>query len=213
MSLRFLFCIVFLGVFLSSCTSNKFEIYHKNMSCKKVNKFSVEERNQNYPYNKSSRIAFVSFLGKIDKLPKKEKIELDDDEIYFEEVYTPLSVMIGYFNILKEDFSRYNPKDFEESIDLDEYQKNELTDLIFNFGYRKYNGKFKTANCYTPRNAILFFDGNDELFEFVEICFECYKYRTSNDELFDLGEDCSDKTILLQNLFSKVGIKYGVETE
>lgn len=211
MAFRFLFCFLFFGIFLSSCTSNKFERYHKNMECKKIKNLSTKERNQNYPYNKASRIAFVSFLGNIDKLPKPEKIKLDDDEIYFEEVYTPISVMVDYFNILREDFSKYNPKDFEESIVLDESQKNELTNLVFNYGYRKYNGKEKIANCYTPQNAILFFDENDKLFEFVEICFECHKYDLSDRKSFDLGEDCSDKLDLLQNLFAKVGIKYGVD--
>jgi len=184
------------------------------MSCKKVKLFPIKERNQNYPYNKASRIAFTSFKDDYRKLKGEDgKKYIYEDNGKMVEAYPVGEIMIEYFSILKDDFSRYNPKDFEESIDLTEEQKNELTDLIFNYGYQKDIGIMSASMCYMPRNAILFFDENDNLFEFIMICFDCNNYRTSKNELINLGEDCSDKMIMLQNLFAKAGIKYGTKRE
>lgn len=98
---------------------------------------------------------------------------------------------------------------FEEKVELSEHQKNELTDLIFNVGNNIY---VSGAKCYKPRNAILFFDDKNKLFEFVEICFECNNYRTSNEKM-NLNNNCDEKLYQLKEKFAKVGIKYGIEKE
>jgi|SRR5690554_358193 len=208
MFFQFLFFVLFIGISLNAFSQDDSE-----MSCFKVNDFSVEERNQNYPYNKASRIIFVSFKSDYKKLTEEEqtgvieKEEFDDDiTIYVMDG----AVMKKYFDILAKDFSRYNPKDFEESVNLKELQKKELTDLIFNYGNNSEDAIVWYAACYMPRNAILYFNEDGELFEFIEICFECNRYRTSNDNI-NLDYNCGEKLNLLQNLFAKVGIKYGVE--
>ncbi|WCM42749.1 hypothetical protein MG290_03455 [Flavobacterium sp. CBA20B-1] len=117
-----------------------------------------------------------------------------------------------YFDELKNNFSYYNPADFEEKIDLNEEQKNELTDLIYNFGNNHNNAVMWAAKCYMPRNAILFFDDRNNLFEFIEICFECSRYRTSDDNV-DLNNNCAEKLYLLKEQFAKAGIQYGVKKE
>ncbi len=173
-------------------------------ACSKVNDFSVEERNQNYPYNKASRIVFTSFKGNHGKLSgNKDKIDKKEKDVYMSG-----QAMREYFDMLKDDFSKYNPNYFEERFDLSEEQKNELTDLIFNFGNNAENAVMWAAACYMPRNAILFFDENDDLFEFIEICFECNRYRTSTDKI-DLNNNCGKKLGLLKGLFVKAGIEYG----
>jgi len=59
-------------------------------------------------------------------------------------------------------------------------QVDTLTDLTYNYGFKlKYKSKRKVyfigrlTQCYNPRNAILFLDKNNNVFEFIEICFEC----------------------------------------
>lgn len=172
--------------------------------CVRVNNFSVEERNQNYPFNKAKRIVFASFEEDENKIPKNKRSKNYDGE---RALYAEGQIMKIYFDILKKRPSKYNPDDFEEKVDLNDEQKNELTDLIFNVGNNIY---VSGARCYKPRNTILFFDDKNNLFEFVELCFECNNYRT-NSEKMDLNNNCDEKLYLLKEQFAKAGIKYGVE--
>ena len=172
-------------------------------ACFKINNYSEKERNQNYPFNKATRIVFASFKENENKLPKKSKKKVIKGE---RPLYIEGEIMQMYFDILKKNLSKYTPEHFEEKIELNENLKNELTNLIYNVGNDFYiNG----AKCYIPRNTILFFDKNDQLFDFIEICFQCNNYRTSNKEI-KINNNCNEKMYLLKDLFAKVGIKYGV---
>jgi len=177
--------------------------------CVKIKNFSVEERNQDYPFNKARRVVFASFKENHRKLLKNKGRVYEKGEIIS---YVEGKIMQEYFDSLRVDFTRYNPDDFEEKVDLNDDQKNELTDLIFNFGTKKKNLTVGGAKCYMPRNAILFFNENDELFGFLEICFQCNGFRKSNKEI-DLYDRCGEKLYLLKEQFAKAGIKYGIEKE
>lgn len=117
--------------------------------------------------------------------------------------------MQTYFDILKKRPSKYNPDHFEEKAELSENQKNELTDLIYNFENNHKDAVLWAASCYMPRNAVLFFNDNNKLIEFIEICFECNNYRT-NSKKMDLNNNCGEKLYLLKEQFSKAGIQYGI---
>lgn len=84
--------------------------------------------------------------------------------------------------------------------------------MIFNLGTKKKNLDNYASKYYTPRNAILFFDENDELFGFLEICFQCNRFRKSTKEI-DLYNSCGEKLYLLKEQFAKAGIKYGIINE
>lgn len=175
--------------------------------CYRTNKIPVEKRNQNYPYNKAVKIVFASFQDNSRKLKLFENTKLNKNGI---NSFMDGEVMKIYVDSLKKDISKFNPDLFEEKVELSENQKNELTDLIYNFGNNHKNAVMWAAKCYMPRNAILFFDDNDKLFEFVEVCFECSRYRTSNDDV-DLNNNCAEKLYLLKEQFARAGIKYGIE--
>lgn len=177
--------------------------------CVRIKNFSVEERNQNYPFNKASRIIFVSFKSDENKLPRSKRKKGYDEGTA---PYVAGEIMQTYFDMIKKRPSKVNLNYFEEKVELSENQKNELTELIYNFGNNHKNAVMWAAKCYMPRNAILFFDDNDKLFEFVEICFECSRYRTSDDDVH-LNNNCAEKLYLLKEQFAKAGIKYGIEKE
>ncbi|UUV20830.1 hypothetical protein [Paenimyroides aestuarii] len=184
--------------------------------CVRINNFSVEERNQNYPFNKAARIVFASFeedpkkLSKkqIDKLIKQSLLELDKSGKIEEFIHG--SIIKMYFDELKNNFSYYDADCFEEKVDLNEEQKNEFTDLIFNFGIKAKDLGSIGSGCYTPRNAVLFFDENNQLFGFLEICFQCNGFRKSSKNI-DLYDECGEKLYLLKDQFAKAGIQYGVK--
>jgi hypothetical protein len=99
----------------------------------------------------------------------------------------------------------------EDSVLLTADQIDQLTDLLYNVGYRRDGSRAEAdIGCYNPRNAILFLDAQDSTVAFVEICFSCFRSMTS-DERISLGEVCSEKYKLLLAFFRKAGIRYGVD--
>lgn len=88
-------------------------------------------------------------------------------------------------------------------------QVDKLTDILYNYGYGGEVYIVRTANCYMPRNAILFLDSNGKVFEFIEICFECRNTRESSEKI-SLGEMCDQKMSMLKDFFKTAGIQYGV---
>jgi len=174
--------------------------------CSRVNEFSIERRNQNYPFSQSKKILFVSYKESIEKLEsfQKKKSNINTEEFIYGEI------MSKYFKYLKYDYSRYDPDCFEEKIELNEDQKNELTDIIYNIGKNIETNGMRGSGCYSPRNAILFFDENDKLFEYFIICFSCNIISPSVTS-FSFNDDCTEKISLLEDLFEKVGIDFGVK--
>lgn len=203
MIFRILLTFCLLISFINTSAQKKLE------QCYRINKLSIEKRNQNYPYNKTAKIVFASFEDNSRKLKLFENTKLNKNGM---NSFMDGEVMKIYVDSLKKDLSKYNPDLFEEKVELSENQKNELTDLIYNFGNNHKNAVMWAAKCYMPRNAILFFDDNDKLFEFVEICFECNNYRLSTKK-FDLNNNCAEKLYLLKDQFAKAGIRYGIEKE
>ena len=174
--------------------------------CSRVKEFSIERRNQNYPFSQSKKILFVSYKESIEKLEsfQRKKSNINPEEFIYGEI------MSKYFKYLKYDYSRYDPNCFEEKVELNEDQKNELTDIIYNIGKNIETNGMRGSGCYAPRNAILFFDENDKLFEYFIICFSCNIISPSVTS-FSFNDDCTEKISLLEDLFEKVGIDFGVK--
>lgn len=174
--------------------------------CSRVNEFSIERRNQNYPFKQSKKILFVSYKESIEKLEsfQKKKSNINSEEFIYGEI------MSKYFKYLQYNYSRYDPDCFEEKIELSEDQKNELTDIIYNIGKNIDTKGRRGSGCYAPRNAILFFDENDKLFEYFIICFSCNIISPSVTS-FSFNNDCIEKLSILEDLFEKAGISFGVK--
>jgi hypothetical protein len=96
----------------------------------------------------------------------------------------------------KKDFFRQTVKVKKE--DLDEifnilYKKRELSNIITNY------------DCYNPRNGILFYDKNNQVFAFFEICFECQGKKTTSN-IPSMDRLTRDEYNELKVLFNKYGI-------
>jgi hypothetical protein len=174
-------------------TKNEQELMDKSQDCARVKSVPLAERLKHYPFDRAKDVKLVSFKSSYDSafgeyyedsLPRK------NDTVCFSKMF--------------------------EIITLTPSQVDTLTDLIYNYGF-KFNYKPKgnvyfissIMECYNPRNAILFLDKSNQVFEFIEICFECKKTRTSSDNV-SLGTACNQKLLLIKDLFREAGIKYGV---
>ena len=73
--------------------------------CVKIKNFSVEERNQDYPFNKARRVVFASFKENHRKLLKNKGRVYEKGEIIS---YVEGKIMQEYFDSLRVDFTRYN---------------------------------------------------------------------------------------------------------
>lgn len=157
-----------------------------NLQCLKTSLLTVEERNKQYPFNKTKRIGLISFADTTSlygiALPvKNKKLELTKIRDY---------------------------------IILDSTQLNGLTDIWFNIGRTPVqNLKYTTsigASCYEPRNGIIFIDASDHVFEYVEICFGCQRNRYSSKKIKP-WDDCEQKYEILRDYFAKQGVKFGTD--
>ncbi|WP_343531242.1 hypothetical protein [Pedobacter sp.] len=160
-----------------------------NIQCLKTNLLSVAQRNKNYPFNKAKRIELISFIDPVTNfttgLPAKNG-KLDQAKI-------------------RE----------QKTLNID--QINKLTDILFNIGRTPVPNLAYTmvdigASCYEPRNGIVFFDSNNRVFEYVEICFGCRRSRVSSKRV-KVGDECEQKHDILRDFFLEQGLKFGTVRE
>ena len=147
-------------------------------------KFSLQKRISFYPFNKSSQIKIVSFGLQLDSNQRKDesnyKLPMLNDTICFSKI--------------------------DEIKTLTLKQIDTLTDIMYNECSRWSITESHEAGCYFPRNAILFFDKNGKVFEYIEICFECSVIETSNPKITN-PDLCSYMYRHLETFFNRIGIK------
>lgn|GEM_PF-882341 len=147
--------------------------------CLKRNTYSVDKRRLMFPFKGATKVSIISFRDTtsfmVSRIPIKDAV-LDSGLVLEEKVLTQKEV-------------------------------DQLTDLIFNYGFKtkiKYR-LITNFKCYDPHNGILFYDENKHVNNFIEICFDCQKFR-SNVEKLNLGENCTEKFTLLKSFFLKNGV-------
>jgi hypothetical protein len=174
-------------------TEKEQKLFESSQDCFKVKSIPLTKRLKLYPFNNTNKIQLVSFKSSLDSSfgeYYKDSLPRKNDTICYSKLY--------------------------EIKTLENSQLDPLTDIIYNYGFKfKYKGKRNVyfigsvLQCYNPRNAILFLDKDNKVFEFIEICFECEKKRTSSDKV-SLGVECNQKLQLVKKVFKDNGIKYGV---
>jgi hypothetical protein len=188
-----------------------FSQHEDEVKCGWYGKKTVEERNQMFPFNVAKKVVYISFygseLGFDEYLDENGKLIKSDSLLDIH--LTKLAVKV--FSLKAN--SKYYVKEF---VDLNQAQIDDLSNLAFNFIIKKRpeNMLMYQANCYIPRNAILFLDSEEKVIAHTEICFECRRYYSDWDEnTFDslVGvEACDDVFIILKHFFKNTGIKYGI---
>ncbi|MDZ7900695.1 MAG: hypothetical protein U5N85_22045 [Arcicella sp.] len=179
--------------------------------CKEVKLFSVRMRNNMYPFKKATKIELVAFED-IDNY----RDNYISDTTFFDNgdinnSYPPLQLF--KFASKFRDKKHINKTDdfslppFKKRVVVSSDSRDSLSNILFNF---KFLGKTRTdydVKCYQPRNAILFYDAEGNLLEYLEICFSCTGRRLSwNNNNIDW---CDSKYEKLGLLFRQSGIKFG----
>lgn len=77
---------------------------------------------------------------------------------------------------------------------------------LFRFLIKAMNNQSNAITlCYNPRNAILFYNDQDEVISYLEICFECDHVRWLYP--FGLTRFTTNQLLYLRRLFNKNGLK------
>ena len=108
---------------------------------------------------------------------------------------------------MKNNSVDYSQLDEVKTLNKTEVQN--LTNIIYNTGYKGHIFTISESGCYNPRNAILFVDAIGKTFAFIEICFQCQGRRTSSAKV-KVGEFCNQKYDLLKDFFKNAGIEIGI---
>lgn len=159
--------------------------------CGKKGKLPISEIQKQFRYNRTKSIKLVSF--------KYEDPELQSDTADIEvPAYHPeIPKTNGAIDLTK----------MSEVKTLDDKTADELLDILVN--YDNEDRPSEVAFCYEPRNGILFLDSGSSVVAYIEICFECLRYKVEPSTA-TVSHFCTEKFDALKTLFRKAGVNYGV---
>lgn len=137
-------------------------------------------KNYTYPFSKRSKIEVISYTN---------RMMWDDDD---------MGIVKNGVLIIKDKIKER--KVFSEA----------QSDSLFKFLFIEECPAFSSqAKCFDPRHAILFYDKNDKLLEYIEVCLEC----GTSEQSFSFNAICDQRTKKLVDIFKQAGIKYFGEGE
>ena len=197
MNMKILFLIVI--IFSSNCIiSQERKLLSapngivKNKNFKEI---KLSERLSKLPFASATKVKIVSF-----------NLEFNEDD--FDLIPVGAQEMEKKKSInFRSDIIDNNLKNFDQIETLSFNQLNKLTDILYNTCSKYIISFHSTVGCYYPRNAILFYDKNDRVFEYLEICFECRQLKTKSAETNDFNEFCEIGLSELETFFKKNGIE------
>lgn len=162
---------------------------------------TFNSRIKNFPFNKTSKIKAISYNLEFKKELITSYIPIEDSIAIRN--YNDKKIPAKLFDILAAE-NLYGIQQ-QKSLNLIEIQ--DLSNIIFNECDKYSTGIISSSGCYFPRNAILFYDENDKLFAYVEICFQCGRFESYPKKLFEEDIRCESIYSMLEIFFNKLGIK------
>jgi len=189
--------------------------FAQKYDCGWLGKKTVAERNKIFPFNKAKKVVLIAYSNHELTIDKNGQV-ISVDPLSLDEARKKDSSIINKYEIKTEYGSRVY---FSiEEIELTSKWRDELSNILINYKLKRKPGRtyaVSASGCYTPRNSILFYDENDNVFCFYEICFECsgsMMYPDPEDlNKYSNVEECNERFDIIKDLFKKNGIKYGVE--
>jgi hypothetical protein len=169
-----------------------------NDDCVFTNKYSIVKRLKYYPFSKAVKILAVSYH--LQDVPSE--VFVDTSKL----VINPVDTLKSGLHIKN---GRLNYSSLIEVKTLSQKQVNDLTTLIYNTNYRKPGlNAADNGACFNPRNALIFYDKNGKVFDYIQICFECLVAESLSNKV-TIGTLCNQKYTLLKKFFINAGIRYG----
>lgn len=169
--------------------------------------FNLSKRINSYPFNKASQIKVISYNLNSDGMTRVSKETYDKET---GKTVTTLDYNIG-IELPRKNLDSLSLENVTQIKTLNFSQVEKLSDILYNTCSRlNTNCPQIIRGCYLPRNAILFFDENGKIFEYLELCFECKTKETFGKiENLDLSDYMYND---LEKYFNDLGISTKYET-
>jgi adenylate cyclase class IV len=184
--------LLLLILFLTSCSflryKNKSSIFietderilGENSKCVYKPLLTIEERKKLYPFKQASKVLLISFNDQTqpqDKTPTKG--------------------------------NRIDSTNLRQVTKLEIKEIDSLSSLLYNVGVndKSKNTIIEQASCYNPKHSIIFLDNNDQIIDYIEICFACSRYVTKTEKIREI-EMCSSKYEIIKEYFKRFGFKF-----
>ncbi len=202
--------IIFLLFFSFSFGQNKKSknIDYESSRVKLVKNFrseSLGKRILKFPFSNTSKIKIISYNleyeGFYTPPPPPLNVKLDSIEMinYYKNAKKPI--------ILKDILESNSEEGIIDIKTLNLKDISELTDIYYNT-CSKYTFESQIGNkCFFPRNAILFYDKDDKVFAFTEICFQCEGTHSFPENIFNENEICEFIYPALEKFFKERNIQ------
>jgi hypothetical protein len=149
----------------------------------KKSKYSLETRLKFHPFDSTAHVRIMSFNG------RKGANEYDEDQYGL-----PVIGDSVIQNLI------------DSSVILSPTQIATLTDIMYNECSRYNINQSTKMGCDDPRNAIVFYDCKNKMFEYIDICFGCHQIKYSNKRIEEIN-DCDYFFEKMQLFMSKLGLK------
>jgi hypothetical protein len=157
--------------------------------CGATKKLTISEIKNKFPYSRTETIKLVSFKYIYPAIQESDTAQVP--------VYEP--------EIPKTNGTVDLAKMFETKT-LDDKLTGKIMDILVN--YDNEDRSSEVAFCYDPRNGIVFLDKENKVIGFVEICFECSRYKFEPSTM-TVTHFCTEKFNALKDVFKEIGISYG----
>ncbi|VXB17973.1 MULTISPECIES: hypothetical protein [Chryseobacterium] len=186
---KFLFCIFLL--FLSFSFGQK--------------KFPTNELLNIYPFSKTSKVKIISYnIDFVSEFPTPlPPVGKDGDSTIIKNIIANQTFPIKLRNILGNE----NMEGIKQSKTLNFKETFELSELLYNTCGKFKNDIREISKCFFPRNAILFYDENNKVFEILEICFECHRIDFNSNQSLEINDMCNNFYSRLEQLFKENGLE------
>ncbi len=187
------------------------------MECKYTGHIPVQARRELYPFNKARRITLISYenTGENEGLPLVVQNYYKNEQSKRKTVagYKREQVQFDSIQGLYLQSDSMENKEFpfiKDNIEFSQAQIDTLTNLLYNYSYRRKPLYRNLSMCvFTPRHSLVFYNDKDMAFARIDLCFECGEAVSSSKKI-NLGVFCTGKWEMLGNFFNNIGIKYGL---
>ncbi|WP_214226163.1 hypothetical protein [Pedobacter sp. B4-66] len=161
-------------------------------NCAYYSKYTAKQRLAKYPFSKAAKVLAVSYKYRgFGQEPEDKQDNSPRKGLYVNNGVLDTTTLIEIKQLSKK-------------------QINELTSLIFNTDYKKRDATHLVSfgKCFEPRNAFIFLSANDQVLDYIEICFTCNQNQSSSNKI-DIGVLCTQKYQMFSNYFKNIGVVYG----
>lgn len=96
-----------------------------------------------------------------------------------------------------------NTSGIKDRVILNDDSENKLFNYLF---VNDCPDNFSVAGCFNPRHCVLFYNEQEEIIAYFEVCLDCGTYEASQG--MEVNEICLERIGTLYKIFKQTGIKY-----